>query len=577
MSITINLDSLTSHDLSCYFAGSPPVVIIGSGISAFEPTRLPTGQDFSAGVRDALFETPGHPPITVTDRRLLDKLLSDVPFEMIMERCPDQSAILKFISELYSVDDSNEIHNAIGELVRNGAIYSVITTNYDMGLDRALTGTSLVRVVSESDVPSCGSRLYFKIHGSADVPSTMVFSLTHESEMPSWKRSLLAKAIAGRPLLLIGYSGLDFEVCPELTRCMPTAILWNFFSESSLNRSPGFKHIERLVPPKIALIGDMRELFNLLGMSVNPCPARSGIHKIGNELRSRFGTELLLLWRVGVLSSIGHARLALESIEPFSPYSSMDSIILLEHAQALFHNGQYKSSANQWFHSARLSYDEHFRLHRELDACDALRCYGDFRNAWATVQNVIFKLSTSLYDDVAVRAILKEMLLTWNQFQIRKKLLLGLGCEKLRNRARGLIEQGAPEALRVGLWLDFQQFKLWAERFEFPDGTLSKHGGYEPLPTREGYRHLGYFIPILMDLYDRASDVRKTISKAEIEEGFEAAQDMGCHPVAWKLSRCALRRFPAEASYWHYRYRTHFKSCQYSWKLRLAYKMAWPL
>ena len=128
--INLKLDSLAPADLAPYFSGQSPVVIAGSGISAWEPTTLPTGQDFSTGVRDALFSTPGHLSIPPVDMALLQGFLEDVPFEMIMERCPDHDIIRQLFSELYSGDEVNEIHEAIGDLARAGTIHSIITTNY---------------------------------------------------------------------------------------------------------------------------------------------------------------------------------------------------------------------------------------------------------------------------------------------------------------------------------------------------------------------------------------------------------------------------------------------------------------
>ena len=58
---------------------------------------------------------------------------------------------------------------------------------------------------------------------------------------------------------------------------------------------------------------------------------------------------------------------------------------------------------------------------------------------------------------------------------------------------------------------------------------------------------------------------------------FHNATKMGCHPVAWKLARAAMKRFPQEISKWRTRYRRHFRACQYTAAQRLAYSFAWPI
>jgi hypothetical protein len=160
----------------------------------------------------------------------------------------------------------------------------------------------------------------------------------------------------------------------------------------------------------------------------------------------------------------------MESIQSLSQKSSTAPLIVVEYAQALFHNGQYKFSADEFLRAMNLSTDHLFRLQRQLDACDAFRCFGDFRRAWVIVRSVISAIAhlPSIGEDILVRAILKEILLTLNQFQRRKKLFFCIGCRKLRHLARDLIQNGAARSLQAGMWLEFQQLRLLTERFSLP-------------------------------------------------------------------------------------------------------------
>lgn len=577
--VNLDLTSLTTAELDSHIGAGEIVVIAGSGISGWEPTTLPTGQDFSSGVRDALFLTPGHPVVAPNDITFLEDHLKNVPFEMIMERCPNQITIGQFLSDLYSGHSVNEVHKALGDLAKAGKIHSIITTNYDLGIDTILAGGPLTKIVKQSDVSTAGSRVYFKIHGCASDPKTMIFSLKQESELPPWKKAVLSGVIAGRPLVLIGYSGFDFEICPELPRCSPTAILWNFYSDESKESSPGLKHLMRMGVPQFALLGDMCKLFSLLGVPVSPTYASGGAYNIGEKLRRCFTNEDLLLWRARVLVTIGHSRLALAALKPLLLRSPTDPDFACEYAQALFHNGQYRSSAQQYLVAADSAPDERFRLLRQLDACDALRCFGSYggaRDILASVNSELQSMS-SVPQDIVVRALLKEMLLIRNGWHRRKSFLMGLGCRALRNRAKHIIQDAAPRALREGLWLDFQQLQLWADRFELPDDTMSTHGGYVPLSTLDGYRHLGYYIPRLMHIYDLLYTGSGLVSQDEVENGFDSAAQMGCHPVAWKLARGAAARFHIHVSRWKDRYKHHLGACQYTAMQGLTYRVAWSL
>jgi len=190
--ITVYLNNLTQSELQRIFGETKPAIIVGAGISSWEPTTLPTGQEFSKGIREALFMTPGHPNISHDDWDFLEELLDNVPFEMIMERCPTQHTIGNLLAQLYSTDEANPVHNALCQLINQQTIHSIITTNYDMALDSALAGGLLHKIIYHHDVPITNNiPNYFKIHGSAHDINTMIYTLTHESEMPKWKRSVM--------------------------------------------------------------------------------------------------------------------------------------------------------------------------------------------------------------------------------------------------------------------------------------------------------------------------------------------------------------------------------------------------
>jgi len=320
----------------------------------------------------------------------------------------------------------------------------------------------------------------------------------------------------------------------------------------------------------------MCKLLALLGTPVNATRV-TGSYNIANILRNTFNKDTLLLWRVRLLNSIGHARLALHSINPLLSLPS-DENVVTEYAQALFHKGNYKLSASEFLHASHISSDFRSKLLRKLDASDALRCFGHITQAKILIKQVLSKTnsSSSNYPDIMTRAILKEMLLINNQNKVFQKFFCGIGTRSLEKKIKSLVQKGAPLALRNGLWLEFQQFKLWADRLNMPLGTLSSQGGYEPLPTRDGYQHLGYYIPLLMELYDRANNSTSTITEKEITEGFSSSEKLGCHPPAWKIARTAMRLFPNQHPMWRKRYKEHFSVCQYSLIQKVGYKLKWP-
>ena len=219
----IKAEALTPSQLASW-TEEPIVAFLGSAISIWAPTNLPTGKAFSKAIFRALFHESGRVKDPLGEEQL-EKLFSKIPFEIVMEQCPDPQTLTTLLTDIFRITEYNDIHRLFAESLINDRVAAVVTTNYDCCIERAIAdvvgcpvGSSMgpvKRVTADRDWNSrVAERLYFKIHGSADDPSSesLVFRLRQESVLPSWKRSLLESVIKDRTLLLLGYSGLDFEI-----------------------------------------------------------------------------------------------------------------------------------------------------------------------------------------------------------------------------------------------------------------------------------------------------------------------------------------------------------------------------
>ena len=201
-------------------------LLVGSAISLFHPTSLPTGQRLSAIIVDLLLSQLRGGYTEDFTRYVLS-----IPFEYLCEYCPDQTKLRNvLISEFYP-RVSNEVHKAIATLVRANVIKHIVTTNYDTCLEDILpNGTPLRHVVTEEEAGLLddSDRILLKIHGSASpkYQASMVFSLRQEGVLPDWKRAVLRSALNNHVLLVVGYSGLDFELCPEIPLAGPASVMW---------------------------------------------------------------------------------------------------------------------------------------------------------------------------------------------------------------------------------------------------------------------------------------------------------------------------------------------------------------
>jgi hypothetical protein len=77
-----------------------------------------------------------------------------------------------------------------------------------------------------------------------------VFRLSQEGALPSWKRELLGQLVDGRDVVVMGYSGLDFDICPVLFGLGYRRIFWLFaekhdFRSAIEQSSPNIQNVDR--------------------------------------------------------------------------------------------------------------------------------------------------------------------------------------------------------------------------------------------------------------------------------------------------------------------------------------------
>lgn len=560
-----DLTTLGPDDLAALAGPDPIMLLVGSGLSIWSPSALPSGKDFTRGTYDALFRSPGHPPLPAADDQWLSdwfdgkhEMLPPLPFEVIMERCPDHSAVGALLSALYGSDRFNALHDAVAKLFASRRVRGIVTTNYDRCLDVRLDvhapGTS--RVVRSGD-PAVGPT-FFKIHGSAEpgFDDTLVFRLGTEGALPAWKRALLRQMFCARTVLVVGYSGIDFDICPEVRSCGPKRVLWNFLAREEAERSPGLR---RLVDEGVAvdvLVGDMRAVLALLGQPVSATLSTSA-HDIGAALRGCVPPDSMLLWRARVLNSIGHARLA-ESALIALP-SSVE--VVRSFAQAAFHRGAYATSAARFLDASGLASGERDRRLILLDAADATRCHGRLRRASQLVEEASSGIAATepWADEVRAAADVKRILVLRDLHELARVVGFGTGVRATRRRAATLLEGSARGTLEAGRWFDFQQLSLWAERMGIDPATVRPAGLYAPQPTVPGYRQLAYPVALAMEACDRARLGRSTA--IELRFFADLMQAFGCAQY-WKVAY-ALARLDGRRR-WTPRFAKSFARCEYT-------------
>ncbi len=564
----------------------PLVILAGSAISGWEPTCLPVGMDFTKGMFDLLF--PSH--FLGNDLHLiehLDILWKKVPFEHLLERCPNHQKLTPIIKRSFQIEKFNPVHEAISEAFIGGKFRGVITTNYDLCLDKLLANVKdIAKVITKDDYKSVdvtSKSVYFKIHGSTDdnEGETLVWALRYESYLEDWKRKLLLNMIKGKSLLIIGYSGLDFEICPEILKMPVKNIFWNILREKDMSPN-ACRFLQEM--PGYFLVGDMKIL--LSSLVCHPVNATWG--KSSNDLLDSIKTEFteceIGIWRASLLNSMGCASIAFKASKEMLARCSKSKINLVnlrrQKAQALFHAGKYSHSAKEFYKTAKeleldLNSNLSLRIALLLDSCDAYRCHGAFLRAILCLKKARKEIQRidepKNFNELKGRSALKEVLIWRHLYQITKALKIQFLTNFIKKKTTNLLQLSSKTSLEVGNWFDFLQVRLWAERMDINPLILANQIPYEPPPPKEGYEHLGYYVAQSMCLRDQLAKTQVDLSMKEeqsLKIYMKNCMEFGNYPELWKLSLIGLRRSPKKREYFR-NFLKAFFFCEYTIPMRL--------
>jgi hypothetical protein len=341
------------------------VALLGSGISIWHPSDMPNGQRITDELAKVITSRTVSDPSTIIER------VRRSAFEHIMERYPKPGFLRPTVAKAFYPTPPNPVHKAFALLLDSGIIEHIITTNYDVGLEAACsavcdTGRMPQIIISKSDTSPATSLapILFKIHGCAKPGNedTIVLTLGGEGEMPDWKRKLLAQMINGRHLLVCGYSGLDFEISPELARLSPSTTTWNSFQDPSVDEKTLTPNAKRVLNATggTPLVGDMNKMLQTLTGK----RWTSGFSKVSTDFVGSLVAALdeweLDKWRVWVLNGLSCAREGAHVARRMyrnsgaSVERKSDSLIAL--GEALFHGGLYKQAGRTYRGAARLAH-----------------------------------------------------------------------------------------------------------------------------------------------------------------------------------------------------------------------------
>ena len=211
-------------------------IFAGAGISKLPPAYAPIWREMLIDFSGALFSCMKRekwPAVAVSENELEELRKFNFRPETFWQRILNTTS-LSFTCEALKVVNlgkPNLNHRIIAELIRRNIVNNVITTNFDEYLDVEMQNTSKVIVNPPDSSQKGGKSVLFKIHGTVSDPESMQFALEHTQALPEWKTKLLNDCLAGRPLLISGYSGYDDDIFPvlrQLVEKLPEVVVIRF-------------------------------------------------------------------------------------------------------------------------------------------------------------------------------------------------------------------------------------------------------------------------------------------------------------------------------------------------------------
>jgi hypothetical protein len=473
-----SVDWISAHQVQTWREAGV-VVLAGSYISTFAPSNLAMGNELGAYVWGKLFD-PGNSDGALWPMWLQHDFLL-LPFEVLTHCYPDAMKIKHAVQHAFGTAKCNLVHRLLAEELQSGRIGGILTTNYDMCLDAALQhANGLVKVWDRSSwednarVLAGTSKLYWKIHGSAHAADSLIVDLRGEARMAEWKQQLLAQLLRDRTLLVVGYGGRDFEICPEPAYSVhPRHVVW---LDRKREVTANAKRV-LMEQQGTLVVGDLTHLlkklfhFDSTGLTQNAAP-----------LDLPVDPDLLREWRIRLLDWMACGRLMLRELDTWSSPQMRAALT----ASAYGHIGRYRDGIRTIEVEARNpALSRHDQLQLQLSAASSWFIYGAHFKGWRRAGSIERAVAAERFSDLRVPVAECKLMMLMRFRQLARIARLSFVAERIRRFAATLYDETRKALEAEGNLAGLQALRLNAQRI----GLLAS--GEMALPPIEGYASLG--------------------------------------------------------------------------------------
>ena len=347
--------------------------------------------------------------------------------------------------------------------------------------------------------------------------------------------------------MIVGYSGLDFEVCPEILELKPKRIIWNFLDEENLNKSPGFQNfiLNNATPiDVVAVLGDMRilllkvlkEKFDCVNVQITD-KEPPDFEKMREQFKRLWASRILQALGVG-----GPSASIFRSIDP----NDIDNLYKYQfykyYGRALyFKGGNSLKYAISKFEEAIKVAPYHKKIDCHISIVNCLIGSRDYRNAniWLNKTRKFLRYSNNNF---TAQYLLSRAYLAKIYYEKLDLNINSVRASKIRSCAKVILEKAAILYLKTGDYSDFNTCWLLAKQM---DVALELNTKENMKPSMSGFKHLGYKLPEFIDfrISIEKKDILNSVEINKLKKYYYQAITLGigeCHKLEKLMRKHAL-------------------------------------
>lgn len=561
-------------DPMCYpTISANTVFLFGSGVSIWSPCDVPMGSTISSSILSLIF---GEKTICMFKEHGLETYLSWIPFETINEYAPQSIKLSEIYAKIFHTKEYNLLHEQLVSLASLKGVAALITTNCDNGIE-LVPGSERVLMPVYNSKPSESERIpYFKVHGSVTDSDSLVYKLSQEAVLEKWKEEYLHQLLNDRELVVIGYSGIDFEICPVIAGSNVSKVYWGYKpgTTGEAYKTPGYRIIDKSHQVRAFPI----DLKNGLPWLVGNADLQLTTRKEAISSCFNITSEERIIWGFQLASAISFSELAIDSLRNEIAINHIGNRITENDLGfPLFESGQFVDSAHCFISKA---YDHLRSKNLESSICSLLGALDAYRAGGYTVRALLM-LTISCWLTAIVRSPRVKTQANIKVVSMIKSFKVALSFVANTLKQKGKKPLIIPILLKA---LDYMAIsKLNATKKAALESqnlfdikhiealySLFQSGKEDTLSDVMSYRSLGYYSA--STALFRKNELTDNPPQAVINEAisrFRLMSFMGNHQEAWKVAfRLKTITNGLESEKWNEHAVYHLKKCQYTYLYR---------